>query len=71
MLRGCQQRRPLPWCPSGGFEGGVVGRLLGWVELFEGRHFEREIIVRADPTSYALAPATLSAFTSAGRSILP
>ena len=38
------------WCnllarPSGGFEGGVMARFLGLDELFEGRHFDREIIV--------------------------
>jgi hypothetical protein len=30
---------------SGGFEGGAMARFLGLAELFEGRHFDREIIV--------------------------
>src|SRR5262249_17743245 len=31
--------------PSGGSEGGAMVRLLGLDDLFEGRHFDREIIV--------------------------
>ena len=34
----------LSWC-SGEFEGGDLAGLLGSDELFEGRHFDREIIV--------------------------
>jgi 2'-5' RNA ligase len=41
----CNLLTALSWRPFGGFEGGAMARFLGLAELFEGRRFDRGIIV--------------------------